>query len=175
MGVLVGGVSLALVWLGQLILGGERSSTKDLSRVFPMTVRVIATDPSGAYAQGLFFDFTIDPLKLQSMAKLVLAGATFTYGSLSGPHRSMSRHEFEVTRDQFVAKGLAYWRSEAHNQGVCLTLAGRAVIRKLAELPINQRLTSPAHARDIPEFLSHRLVRAHARGEAREGGESTPE
>lgn len=71
------------------------------------------------------------PEKIPQLASGLLEGRTFkaeTFNHLF--HRS----EFERVRDEMIRRGLATWKNErAHAQGVELTAAGRAVMRKVAE------------------------------------------
>lgn len=73
--------------------------------------------------------------KLLKMAKKLMRGGGFSYGSLAGRHKVLTRSEFEAVRDEFISRGLLRWRSaHARNSGVELTPAGRAVIRRLAAM-----------------------------------------
>ena len=102
------------------------------------------------------------------MARRVNAGVGFSHAGLAGPHKPLSRSEFEALRDEFVARGLAVWRNpEAHGQGLELTAAGRGMCRKFAELPEPGRITLLPHRELISNKLpfstiAHAYTRAHA-------------
>ena|SRR3990170_3213804 len=173
-GALASGASLAIAWLLSLGWWRARVSGLDLApipaRVYPTTVRaeVIASDPSGAYIEGRYCDFTVSANKLRRMGRRISAGVGFSHAGLAGPHKPLSRSEFEALRDEFVARGLAVWRNpEAHGQGLELTAAGRAMCRRFAELPEPGKITSLPHRELIPNrsLLSigaHAHTRAHA-------------
>ena len=76
------------------------------------------------------------PDKLPALAAGLLAGRTFNQTAWTGRVGIFSRSEFDQVRDTLIERGLACWKNpEARAQGVELTGAGRAVMRRLAAHP----------------------------------------
>lgn len=104
--------------------------------VYPVEQRVSLAVSWNEGHQGAYLDLPVDLARLHKAARRILDGASFSHAGLAGPHRPLSRAEFEALRDEFIARGLAFWvNPEAHNQGVVLGGAGRALIRRLAGAP----------------------------------------
>ena len=149
----------AIAWLLLMrryleIVGGDHSgnSPSGISKVYPTTtkVEIVATDPAGEFSAGRWADLKVNLGSLNEVARRLAAGSSFSHAGLAGPGRPLSRSEYEVLRDEFIARGLAYWRSPgSHSQGVCLSRAGVAVMRHfaspntmLSDLPQLQEVSS---------------------------------
>ena len=165
---LAGSLAFGLGWLAGLAWWRSRVAGKVQEAAPAQTyqaqtrVEIIASDPSGAFMQGCWADLPIDLPKLAKVARRVEAGASFSHADLAGPHKPLSRAEFEALRSEFVLRGLAYWRNpEAHAQGCELSRAGGAVLRRLAEQTDDNPL--PQQARILPRILSSpRGLHTHA-------------
>lgn len=75
------------------------------------------------------------PEKLPELSRGLLEGKRqFSQTTWSGRGHLFSRAEFETLRGELIRRGLARWKNpEAPSQGVELTPAGKAVLRRLAE------------------------------------------
>jgi hypothetical protein len=94
--------------------------------------RIQVVGPAGSF-QGAWAEFDIEPAKLRRAALRVLAAGSFSLSTLGGAGKPLSRAEFENLRAEFIKRGLAVWvNPDAHSQGCVLTLAGKAVIKRLA-------------------------------------------
>ena len=79
-------------------------------------------------------DLPATPDQLRTLAQGVLAGRTFAE-DVWAPGL-FSKPAFSKLRDEMVSRGLARWKNpNAHAQGVEPTAAGKAILRKLAEIP----------------------------------------
>lgn len=97
----------------------------------PQTVRVELKVENGAD----YISLPISQAKAERVFYLLSVGRDFSLASLAGPGKPLSRSEFEILRDVLIERGLAEWiNPNAHNQGVKLTAAGRAIMRKFAAL-----------------------------------------
>jgi hypothetical protein len=98
-------------------------------------IQVISQDPGGAFAAGIWADLPLTLELATQAARRVVATGAFSHASLAGPGRPLTRSQFETLRDEFIARGLAVWNNPgAHSQGVTLTAAGRATIKRLATI-----------------------------------------
>lgn len=97
------------------------------------TIRVELIQENGR--RGDFIDLPVDNFQAHEVAHILSRpGASFSYATLAGPGKPLSRTEFEVLSRIFLTRGLAVWNNpRAHNQGMSLTAAGRAVLRKIAD------------------------------------------
>lgn len=83
-----------------------------------------------------FVELEVEPDQAARFARGVLAGRPLAEASWTGRGALFSRSEFRGVRDELLERGMAVWVNErAHAQGVVLTAAGRAVFRRLADLP----------------------------------------
>jgi len=82
-----------------------------------------------------FIDLPVKPEKLPQLARGLLAGRSFNQTAWTGSAGIFSRSEFDALRDTMIQRGLLAWRNpESKAQGCDLTAAGRAVMRRLANL-----------------------------------------
>jgi hypothetical protein len=96
-------------------------------------LRVIVEEDQGRHAE--FIDLPY-PEKLPQLAAGLLAGRTFNQTAWTGHAGIFSRAEFDSLRDTMIERGLLVWKNpEAKAQGVVLTAPGRAVMRRLADVP----------------------------------------
>jgi len=96
----------------------------------PASIRVEVSRDEGRAVD--FIDLPY-PEKLPALAAGLLAGRQFAQTSWVGAGQLFSRSEFDQVRDTMIERGLAAWKNpEAKAQGVTLTAAGRAVMRRLA-------------------------------------------
>lgn len=89
---------------------------------------------------GVYADLPCSYAQLVKVAELLERDPALTHARFAGPHRPLSRAEFEALRDAFIKNGWARWTGRAHTLGAVMTPAGRAVMRSLAR-------TTP-HARE---------------------------
>ena len=95
--------------------------------------RIILEDDRGSQ---LWLNFDSEELrqKAVTVARLVLNGASFSEGALTGTNRPLTRTEFYTLRDLFMFNGLMEWKDpNARTLGVKWTPPGRSMIRALAE------------------------------------------
>ncbi len=115
---------------------GNGAVTLKPSKVYPVEttrIEITAADPSGAFSAGRWAELPISRESIDSVARRIAAGASFSHAGLAGPGRPLSRSEYEVLRDEFIARGLAYWiNPDSHSQGVELSRAGVAVMEHFA-------------------------------------------
>ena len=105
------------------------------------TTKIQIVGDSSSFQAGRWLDLPVSQATITQVAKRLDAGGTFGSASLAGPGKPLTRGEFENLRDEFIKRGLAYWRDPAHHaQGCELTKSGQAVIRYF--LPQNGRSTS---------------------------------
>lgn len=96
------------------------------------TVRVEVAQEGGRVVR--YLDLPGDPDRLAVLARGVLAGRPLSEATWCGAGRPFSRGEFADLRAELLRAGLARWRNpQAPAQGVILTPAGRAVLRRLAQ------------------------------------------
>ena len=144
------------------------------SKVYPVEttrIEITASDPAGQFSAGRWADLNLSREDLQVLAKRINAGASFSHAGLAGPGRPLTRSQYETLRDEFIARGLAYWRSPAaHAQGVELTRAGRAVMEyfsygndsvTLAPLP---QLARSSRRREVLPKAAHARERTRGNG-----------
>lgn len=82
-----------------------------------------------------FIDLPGSDRQLISLAQGILNGKGTGEASWTGAQGPFSRSEFSALRDALIRRGLATWLNpNAHAQGWELTAAGRAVMRKIAQL-----------------------------------------
>lgn len=78
--------------------------------------------------------------RLANVAHAVLNGTPFAERQLAGGDGLLTQQQFRELRDELFARGLIVWKNPSEpRQGVEFTVAGRAMLRKLAELPQLQR------------------------------------
>jgi hypothetical protein len=139
-------ITTFLSWVGyrsewrralDVVLGVTLPAEPQPATEYPQELRIqiTASDPSGAFAAGRWIDLPL-PLELVTQAaRRVEATGEFSHAALAGPGKPLSRSQFETLRAEFLTRGLAYWNSpSSHNQGVSLTAAGRATVRRLAAI-----------------------------------------
>lgn len=97
------------------------------------TVRVEVIEEQGR--KGQYIDLPATAGQLQRLAAAVLRGASLSEGQWTGAGAPFSRAEYRQLREELIRRGLASWRNpHAPAQGFELTAAGRAVMRRLADL-----------------------------------------
>lgn len=102
-------------------------------QALPESVRVELIQDEGR--RGDFIDLPY-PEKLPQLAAGLTAGRSFNQTAWVGSHGIFSRSEFDEVRDTMIERGLAAWKNpEAKAQGVTLTAAGRAVMKRLSNRP----------------------------------------
>jgi len=99
----------------------------------PASIRVEVSRDEGRAV--FYIDLPAKPEKLTQLARGLLAGRSFNQTAWTGSAGVFSRSEFDALRDTMIQRGLLAWRNpESKSQGCDLTAAGRAVIRRLANL-----------------------------------------
>jgi hypothetical protein len=99
-------------------------------------ITVVAEDPAGAFQAAQRLNVALDPLLISKAASRAIATGNFSHASLAGPGRPLTRAQYEILRDEFIARGLLYWNCDyAHTRGVSMTRAGREAIEYLAKTP----------------------------------------
>jgi len=102
----------------------------------PVTVRVEVATDDGTIKRTQFLNLDTDPERLILFARSVLAGRGLAIHEWTGRGGLFSRSEFERLRGDLLERGLVGWANpKDRRQGVQLTPTGRAVFRKLADLP----------------------------------------
>jgi hypothetical protein len=81
-----------------------------------------------------FIDLPASQTQLKNMAAGLLNNTALAVSAWTGSNGLFTRPEFENLRDELIRRGLARWNGSSRNQGAALTAAGRAVMRKLAEV-----------------------------------------
>ena len=124
-------------WLIEKIAGADLNKDGFIGRPEPPapaeSVRIELIQDQGR--KGDYIDLPY-PDKLPALAAGLLAGRTFNQTAWTGRVGIFSRSEFDQVRDTLIERGLACWKNpEARAQGVELTGAGRAVMRRLAAHP----------------------------------------
>ena len=121
------------------LLGMVRPAELQPDKVYPATVtriQVVSADPGGAFVVAKNVETPLTPEIVAIVAKRVLKTGSFSHASLAGPGRPLTRSEYEQLRDEFIARGLAYWNCPtSHNRGVGLTRAGMAALDHYANTP----------------------------------------
>ena len=120
-----------IVWIAIFANASDRVVDR---RVFAKTTRVdiVASNPEGVYQSGRFIDLPISEEKIRGVASQFILTESFSMATMAGAGKPLSRTEYEILRDKFITRGLAYWVNDNyHNQGVSLTLAGRALMRRI--------------------------------------------
>lgn len=109
-----------------------------------LRLQVAVTDPGSAFERGVWASLPVDRDALIEIARKLARGANFSHASLSGKYAPMSRKQYEAVRDEFLRRGLVYWNSpHSRNQGLSLSRAGVAAVRRLAEMDISPPPRSP--------------------------------
>ena len=125
-------------------------ATKTDQNIPPETVRVEVVHPNGED----WIDLP-SPEKLPQLAEGLVNGRTFSQAVWTGGAGIFTRSEFEALRSALLARGLAVYRNpQAPAQGIVLTAAGRAVMRKLLQdesnrQPTTRKITQPASKRGV--------------------------
>ena len=148
-GGLVGAITAMIAWVLMQLPRYKPRFTP--SKVYPTTTRIqiTASDPAGQYSAGRFADLPISIETMRQVAKRINAGASFSHAGLAGPGRPLSRAEFEVLRDEFIARGLAYWRDPgSHSQGCNLTHAGQSVLKHFAAGAVHAHTATRGNGRE---------------------------
>lgn len=97
-----------------------------------LKVKLVSTDPAGAYQRGTWADFPVPRGVMVGAAEYYLKTGRFSH-AMSGRGKPFTRGEYEAVRDEMIARGLAYWVRPGHfSQGVALTRAGEAFMKRLA-------------------------------------------
>jgi hypothetical protein len=129
-------------WLLEKITGADLNAdgfvgepTQPTAPVLPLPpIRVELASNNGHSVD--FIDLPVKPEKLSALARGLLAGRSFNQTAWTGSAGIFSRSEFDALRDTMIERGLLAWRNpESKAQGCDLTAAGRAVMRRLADLP----------------------------------------
>ena len=126
-------------WLLERITGADLNADGYIGKPEPQQAPALSAPIRVEVSrdEGRAVDF-IDlpyPEKLPALAAGLLAGRQFAQTSWVGAGQLFSRSEFDQVRDTMIERGLAAWKNpEAKAQGVTLTAAGRAVMRRLANL-----------------------------------------
>lgn len=82
-----------------------------------------------------FIDLPATPEQLAVLAAGLVSGLPLGENHWTGESKPFSKSQFHALRDELLRRGLAEWvNPDARPQGVRLTGAGRAVIRRLAGL-----------------------------------------
>jgi hypothetical protein len=147
-GELVGAFIALFSWLSYLdrFYEGLKAQLPPEKGKKEITVRVNAIQEDGH--SGIFLDLPLDLDRFIKICHLISNGRDFSLGSLGGNGKPLSRSEFEVLRDYFISRGLAYWvNPHSHNPGVRLSPAGRGIIRHFAEL--SQNADTHIHTREF--------------------------
>jgi len=96
----------------------------------PQPLRVELYQDNGA--RGEFIDLPYSD-RLPALASGLLAGRQFAQTAWTGGGQLFSRAEFEELRAAMLKRGLARWKNpQAPAQGIEITPAGRAVLRRVA-------------------------------------------
>jgi xanthosine utilization system XapX-like protein len=122
-------------WRAQLERERKAISSND-NHNDTVTLRVIDDSQTPFVTGRIFHAMPCDMERLVSLAKSLASDPRFTVSRFSGPGQLFTRSEYYRLRDYLVDQGMMTWlnpHETGHNQGVVLTLAGRAVMRKLAE------------------------------------------
>lgn len=86
-----------------------------------------------------FIELPATQEQLTELANGLLKGIPFAEGYWTGANRPFSKNEFLCLRDEMLNRGLIAWINiHAHAQGMQLTAAGRAVMRRLQ--PMGSRM-----------------------------------
>jgi hypothetical protein len=97
------------------------------------TIRIEVSQDNGKRLQ--FADLEVEADQLVRVARSVLAGASFSEGSLTGYAAPLSRSQFRSLRDTFLARGWIAWKNnDAKAQGLEFTRAGLAVMRGIENM-----------------------------------------
>jgi hypothetical protein len=121
-----------------VVLGVTQPDETQPTVEYPQVTRieVISQDPQGAFMAGVWCDIDLPPEQVSQAARRVRDTGSFSHATLAGPGRPLTRSEYETLRDAFISRGLVTWINPgAHAQGLTLTAAGRAAVRRLAETP----------------------------------------
>lgn len=95
-----------------------------------------------SYPRGAYIETPINEDHLIKACQVINAGGNFSYASLAGPYKPLSRAEFEALREAFIKSGLAYWKTErGHTHGLALTAVGRIVVKRIAALNPSPTIT----------------------------------
>ena len=132
---LVGAAVAFAAWLVLQLPDKKILHDRAESKVFPTTTKIQIVGDSSSFQAGRWLDLPVSQATITQVAKRLAAGGTFGYASLAGPGKPLTRGEFENLRDEFINRGLAYWRDPAHHaQGCELTKSGEAVIRHFSRM-----------------------------------------
>jgi hypothetical protein len=109
------------------------SSEPDPQPVQPQTIRVELIQSQDGFQRGDYIDLPCQPDQVKQLADGLTRGQPFALSAWTGRNQVFSRSEFETVRVTLLKAGLLRWSSpHARAQGVELTPAGRAVMRRLA-------------------------------------------
>ena len=130
---------IAWVWLirdhHNLLWEIERISGVDLDRDGEIGEPWLRIEVAGEGNRLAYLDLPAEPEQLIALARGILNGVPLAESSWCGRGRPFSKAQFRVLRDELIARGLATWvnpRSRA--QGVELTAAGRALMRRIVNM-----------------------------------------
>ena len=124
-------------WLLERMLGADITGDGVIGQPEPEPepLRVIVDHTEDGSRSTDFIDLPVDRERAGTFARALLDGYRgFSLNAWTGRGALFSRREYDALVATFIQRGLATWRNpQAHAQGVELTAAGRAVIRRLAE------------------------------------------
>ena len=134
--------AMALYWLSLIRRSGSDGGKVDImsslkgESIDPPPVRVdVITQEPGGYIGGQFLDLPAEPGQLITLADGLVNGLSLSEGSWTGSGAPFSRSQFRTLRDALIYSGLARWKDERYRaQGVILSPAGRAVMRRFASM-----------------------------------------
>ncbi len=137
-GVLIAWVILTVIWMREWrwMYGAYWQDNPQQVNQYPATVRVEFVTPNGNYTECNYLDLPATGAQLYALAKGLAAGESFSVGHWVGTGRPFTRAEFETLRVAMerTTPKLAEWiNPNAKGQGMKLTKAGGAVMRKLAQ------------------------------------------
>src|SRR5512139_817101 len=105
-------------------------------------------------------NFETEELRLAAvgMAYRMSLGTSFSEGALTAGNPKITRDQFYKLRDMFFARGWCYWRDELHHTlGIVFTVAGKRIVRTLADLYIEKttpplRISTPPPQKTLPAY-----------------------
>lgn len=133
------------MYMTESITQPPAADAPQLAPVRTVRVELVDRDPNGGVRQMQFLDLPY-PDRLPVLAAGLSNGVPFTIDEWAGKDKLFSQGEFDILRDEMRARGLAVNRNPAApNLGMTLTVAGKAVMRKIAG---GMALPSPAGSVD---------------------------
>lgn len=137
----LGGVAAAVTWfwlLGdqrRLLRTRETLTRRDAANVQPPDVlRLEVSQPGDHGAHWLFSDLPIDRTAFVTWATAALSGRSLAQSAWTGKGALFSRSQYDALTAACLQAGIVrYQNAQAHAQGVALTPAGRATLRRLTD------------------------------------------